>query len=700
MGKTLIIAEKPSLARNIVAAINPKPEYVTVDQNARLGYYESDKYIVASAVGHLLSLKDAGDYRQEWSRWDADNLPVFPTEFAYKVKEERTRPVLELLKKLISRDDVEKVVNAGDSDREGEIIIRNVFNYADNTKPAYRLWMPDQTPKTISAQLASMRPETEYDNLANEGYARTYIDWLYGINLTRLATAKAADLLRVGRVTSPIVLAIRNREKEIREFRPETYYTCVHNSDGLKLTSENRFATIAEAEALAAQYNTLPLTVTNVESKKQELNRPRLFALSDLQDLCGKKFRITPKVTLDVVQKLYESGYVTYPRTNADVMAENEKDKAKEIIDAIKSAIPNDFDGISFRDSKQVFDDKRIEAHSAITPTTKIPSFSDLDDLEQKVYATILARFAAAFCTEKRTVLKTTATIDNGLEQFSVSGEAVITKGFAEFEPVKAGDEVPKLSNGDIIAPAFQAERKETQPPKHYTVGTLNEYLKHPYSKMEKADLQTIVEKSILDDVELGTEATRAGLIDGAIQSGYITLEKNRYGITDKGEYYCQWLDKLGMDMTKDRTLSLSTRLKDIYRDECTIDEAVDQAKTDILSIINTGRSVAGVKRESKAVAICKCSECGGSVTESPKAFSCGGCGRIIFKDNKFCSGYGIKVSPSLVKAIFTNGEVYVKDMFSQKKQKKFSTYVVCAFPDGGKYPRFSFDFDKKPPKS
>jgi len=696
MGKTLIICEKPSLARNVVAAIEPHPARVTVSETDRLYYYESEKYVVAAALGHLLSLYDAEDYNEEYGKWKEDDLPIVPKEFRYKLKGDNIKPTAKLLRDLVNRPDVDRVVNAGDSDREGEIIIRNVLDYAGNRKPVYRLWMPDQTPKTISAQLADMKTDAEYDNLANEGYARTYIDWLYGINLTRLATTKAGKLLRVGRVTTPIVSAIYLREKAIREFVPEIYYTAVHIGDGVKLTSQVKCKTMAEAEELAFRYNLLPLTVAEKETKRKVIDRPKLFSLSDLQDVAGKKYRLAPKDTLDIVQVLYEAGYVTYPRTNSNYMAENEKEKAQDIITAVKRAFGLDYDGIAFRDSKEIFDDSKIEAHSAITPTYKILMPGSLEDPRQEdIYALILNRFAAAFTEEDMVVNKTTMVIKNDEEEFTLNGEVVLYKGWSEFEPRKNADELPNLRKGALLRPSFQAEQKETQPPKHYTVGTLNEYLKHPYNKTEKNDLSETVEKSVLDGVELGTEATRAGLIDNAVKSGYITLTKNRYGITELGEHYCQTLEHLGVDMTKERTLNLSIALKQIYRGESERDAVVKEATEDLSSIVRTGKSIQTVRRIEREP-ICKCPRCGKNIVENKFAYSCSDreCGTAIFKDDKFFARFQVKVTEGLAKALLSEGKAHVKNMISAKTGKPFSATVLVEWKPESRYPNYSLSFD------
>ncbi|MBP5269979.1 MAG: DNA topoisomerase III, partial [Clostridia bacterium] len=437
MSKKLIIAEKPSLARNIASAIRPSPKPVSADKKSRSVYYENDSFIIAYAFGHLLSLADAEEYSPDYKAWRSDVLPIVPEKFKYTIRKDRgNQSQYTLLRKLIERDDVDAIVNAGDSDREGEIIIRNIITHTGTKKPVFRLWMPDQTPRTIASELAGMSPDSEYDRLACEGYARTYIDWLYGINLSRMATLKSGRLLRVGRVTSPIVSAICERERLIRNFVPEKYYVALSDDKktGLKLLSKKKFDNEKECAELCRLYNESPTFVTGRKTERKIIPRPRLYALSDLQGEAGRAFGYSPKRTLDILQKLYEDGLVTYPRTNSQYMATAEKKKASDIIDAIHRAYPGPFDGVVFRDSKYIFDASKIEAHSGLTPTYKIPDVNSMQKDEKNIYRMVFMRFCSVFCKEDYTVHRTTLTIDNGHEKFTLTGDVTVTSGFTRFE--------------------------------------------------------------------------------------------------------------------------------------------------------------------------------------------------------------------------------------------------------------------------
>ncbi|MBP5269422.1 MAG: hypothetical protein ILO42_00525 [Clostridia bacterium] len=698
MSKKLIIAEKPSLARNIASAIKPSPKPVKADGETGSVWYENDSFVIAYAFGHLLSLADAEDYSPDYKAWRSDVLPIVPEKFKYTIRKDRgNRSQYTLLKKLIERDDVDAIVNAGDSDREGEIIIRNIITHTGTKKPVFRLWMPDQTPRTIASELAGMSPDSEYDRLACEGYARTYIDWLYGINLSRMATLKSGRLLRVGRVTSPIVSAICERERLIRNFVPEKYYVALHEDRefGFKLISKKKHPTKEECAELCALYNAAKTVVTGRKTTRKTIKRPRLFALSDLQGEAGRAFGYSPKRTLDILQKLYEDGFVTYPRTNSQYMATAEKKKAEDIIGAIHKAYPGPFDGVVFRDSRDVFDDSKIEAHSGLSPTYKIPDVNAMQADEKNVYRMVFMRFCSVFCREEYVVDRTVLTIENGYETFTLNGDVTVTPGFTKFEPVKKKSaSLPPLKEGDEIIPAFAPEEKETTPPDHYTAETLNAYLKNPYSTGEKKALSEDGEDmETVSEVELGTEATRAGLIDAAIKSGYITLKKNKYGITPEGEYYVDSLAALGINMAKDRTLNLGKSLKQVYRGEKEVEDVIAEAASDLRTVcLAAGRHPDAAREYSAAgpaKSFCKCGVCGSDVLFDGRLFSCtgDGCHVKLFKNSAYFNKIGGGITLAQAKELIETGKVKMPDLVSHRNGKHYSAVVSAEFtPEGVKY--------------
>lgn len=623
-----IIAEKPSLARNIVAGIG--------EMKKKNGYFENSEYIVTWAFGHLFSLCDIEDYSPlpyESRKWTLDNLPCFPDKFRFRLKkddkgkeDDGVKKQFETIKTLLNRKDVDKIVNAGDSDREGEIIVRLCVNNAlSENKPFYRLWLPDQTPQTVSKALSEMKEEKEYENLANEGFSRTYIDWLYGVNLTRYASIKTGTLLRVGRVIIPIVKAIYDRDLEIENFKPEIYYALVSkaktNGEVIELTSKYKFSAAekAKAERCCERMNVLEAVVTDKKSKKEILFPGKLYSLTKLQNFLGKKYKMPMEKSLSIVQKLYENGYVSYPRTNSEYLATNEKDKVKQIITGVKKlGYP-----VVFKDKKTIFDDSKIESHSALTPTYKIPDKGALNDDEFTVYSAILRRFVAIFCEEECYIEKSELTISlGGKEDYSIKGSMILTEGWTKYDGGEKKDKMlPKLEKGDKVNVDFHPEEKQTQPPKHYTIETLNNYLKNPFKEDKTSDENDDEDyKAIFKGLELGTEATRTGIIDNAKKSGYISLKKDVYFIENGGKYLIEQLSDMNISMDKYKTSRLGQALKKVYHGEMTIDESVKMAENEIRQVFETDRN-AGSGFYGDVIG--KCPKCGKNVARGRYSYAC-----------------------------------------------------------------------------
>ena len=682
----LIIAEKPSLARNILAGISKLQDNEMKKYN---GYYEGGNYVVTWVFGHLFSLADIEDYTpSESGRWTMDNLPCFPKEFKFNLRKNEKKQVdsgvekqFNIIKRLCERRDVDTIVNAGDSDREGEIIVRLCVSHALSQKKNFvRLWLPDQTPETISAGLLDMKDEREYDNLASEGFARTYIDWLYGVNLTRFATLKTGKLLRVGRVIVPIVKAIYDRDMEIRNFVPQKYYVITSNEktndECVELTSKLKFTKdeLAKAQEKCAQYNGCDAVVTAVTRKKSTMAPPKLFSLSKLQSYLGKKYKMSMDDSLSIVQKLYEEGYVTYPRTNSEYLATAEKGKISSIVSSVqKLGYP-----VKFKVSKSIFDDSKIESHSALTPTYKIPQPSALTEREKQVYSTILRRFVAVFCEEDCLCEKSEIKIKVGeLEEFLLKGTVITQKGWTKFDDYTPKDKIlPQLNKGDTVNICFKPQEKETTPPKHYTIETLNNYLKNPF----KEDKQNADEnddedyKAIFEGLELGTEATRTGIIDNACKSAYIALKKDVYHIQPDGEYLIEALSQLGIIMDKYKTSQLGQSLKKVFRGECTINDSVGLAEREISQVFEVARDVEtniGVVGDHIGV----CPLCGSTVISGRLGYGCSGykegCKFVIWKH--ICKK---TISVKHAKELLASGKTSKISGFVSKNNKTFDAFL------------------------
>ena len=604
----LIIAEKPSLARNIASAIG--------QMNRRDGFLEGQGYLITWAFGHLFSLVDIEAYQnpdpedRTPKKWSMEGLPCFPEEFRYELRMGDNKKVdvgvvkqFKTIEYLCNREDVDEIINAGDADREGEIIVRTCIQKAlKSPKKCSRLWLPDQTPQTVCSALADMQSEDAYDRLADEGYARTFIDWLYGVNLTRYATLQTGRLLRVGRVIVPIVKAIYDRDMAISKFVPETYYV-MHSKaqtrgEVVELQGKRKFTRdeLAKAQALCATYNATGAVVTDKKSKQETIFPGKLYSLSTLQNVLGKKYKMSMKESLEIVQGLYEKGYLTYPRTNSEYLATAEKDKIRIILaNVAKLGYP-----VAFRDSKYIFDDSKIESHSALTPTYKIPSKTDLSEKEMSVYSTVFRRFVAVFCAEPCMAEKSELTIAIGeLESFTLKGTIMLSPGWTKYDDYGKKDKIlPSLEVGDMVTIDFQPAEKETTPPKHYTIETLNNYLKNPFREDKASAEDRAAEdgvppedtedyKAIFEGLELGTEATRTGIIDNAKKSRYIDLKKDVYTILPDGIFLIESLVKLHISMDKYKTSEMGQALKKVFHGQMTVRESVVLAQAEISRIFS-----------------------------------------------------------------------------------------------------------------
>ena len=596
----LIIAEKPSLARNICAGIG--------EMKKEKGFFVGQGYIVTWAFGHLFSLCDIEHYNpapEGAKGWTLQNLPCFPEKFQFELRREGdkvdagVKAQFHIIETLCNREDVDTVVNAGDADREGEIIVRLCVEHALKKKKRFlRLWLPDQTPETVRQALSEMKEESEYDLLAGEGLARTYIDWLYGVNLTRYATILSGNLLRVGRVIVPIVRAIYERDMEIRNFKPENYFVIASaeltHGEKVELTSKKKFKNTEESDALAlAQlYNATGAVVTSVKSKQDKIYPGKLYSLSTLQNVLGKKYKMSMAESLAIIQKLYEEGYLTYPRTNSEYLATAEKGKMRTILQNVqKLGYP-----VKFKDSKAIFDDSKIESHSALTPTYKIPDKSKLSEKEMQGYSTVMRRFVAVFCAEECVAQKSEIHIKVGeYEEFVLKGTVILEQGWMKYDDATTKDKIlPNLVEGESVNIDFKPQTKQTTPPKHYTIETLNNYLKNPF-KDDKAKAKELEENGEVDDaddyraifegLELGTEATRTGIIDNAKKSGYIALKKDVYTILEGGERLIETLERLSIAMDKYKTSELGKALKAVYHGQMRVDEAVALAQSEIATV-------------------------------------------------------------------------------------------------------------------
>lgn len=636
MSKRLIIAEKPSLGRAIANALNVK-KFTGEKSN---GYYENENYIITWCFGHLFKLKDIGDYDGlDNISWKDIYLPFLPNPFELKYNPGRNeeegegiKKQIEIIKELVAKDDINEIVHCGDADREGQVIVNEILEYIGNNKKVTRLWLPEQTEDTIQKQIMDCKENSTYDNLSNEGLTRIYMDWFLGINLTIFLSVKAKTKLNVGRVIIPIVKYIYDREQAIKNFKVEKYFQLESKTEkeNIKIPlilRKERFNSKEEAEKVANELNNNKAKVISIEKKEVKKYPGKLFSLGKVQSELSKNHKMNFDRSLKIIQKLYEEGYITYPRTNTEYLAEEEKDRIKNLIDLINQKGYK----LEFKDSKKIFDTSKIESHSALTPTLKLPE--KLSKEEEIVYQVIFNRFVSNFLAEEAILSETTLTIKVDNKEFKLKGTEIITPGFYTYEPKKFDNQLPNLSENEEFEVKFLAVEKETEPPKKVTESELGSYLEHPFRRElkeknteDEENNEEIIEdaedyKSILEGIEIGTVATRTGIISNAKTYGYITQENSNYSITSKGEKLIQLLDELKINLYKERTVEFSKDLKKVFHNMKTIDDVLGNTWNVLNEIIENGKDIKPSVEFIESLG--KCPKCGGKVFEKPKTYSC-----------------------------------------------------------------------------
>lgn len=694
--KKVIIAEKPSLAMTIVQAIGR-------NFKKNDGYFENENYIVTFGFGHLFQLYSVDDYfNREKSIWNLDELPFIPKEFLFKLIDDiGAKKQFEIIKKLVNRLDVDNIINCGDADREGEVIGRLIINNAleGQIKPIKRLWLPEQTHETIRYALNNVEDSSKYNLLYDEGLIRTCVDWIYGINLTRLLTCKTYKTLPVGRVLIPIVEVIHSRDMEINNFVPKKYYqgevSFEKDNNTIKFSIDDlKFDTKEECIRATDTLKNEKIIVKDIQIKEVKKQPKKLFSLDKLQNKLSKELKLSANDSLKIIQDLYEKGYVTYPRTNTEYLADAEKNKIQKIINAI------DTDNIlEMKNKKSIFDTAKVESHSAITPTTKIPT--DLKEKELEVYNIIKNRFISNFLIEDTILEETKIIFKLGSFEFALKGTVIKSLGYLKYENDLKEKSIPKFEVGEELKSNILVADKITQPPKHITLEELNNYLKNPFRKSEMSEDEEY--NLMLSGCEIGTVATRAGIIEKSIKLGYIKENKGTFYIDNLGINLINTLNKLDINLYKEKTVELQKILKQVYKNEISKEEALEFFSMDLSRMINNAKQIEVEKIETSKIekeVIGKCPKCGKNVYESEKSFYCEGfkeepkCNFALWKNNKFFDDKGKKITKTIAKSLLSKRKANVKGFKKKDRAGTYDATVVMSL--NGDYVNFKLEFNNK----
>ena len=696
----LVIAEKPSVAKNIAEALKVKTR--------KDGYFQGDGYYITWAFGHLLQLFDAKDYDESMKGWRFEKFPFIPENFQYKVKcdsvdrsseDKGAKKQISIIKSLIEKDDVDAIVSATDFDREGQVIADELFNYLEVKKPVYRLLLNEWTPDEVKKGMEKLKDNEEMKPLQDAGIGRQWSDWIIGINLTSVSTLKynfeKNKTINIGRVLLPTLKIIYDRDKEIENFQATTYYKLTttfktgknDEFEGLYYVNESeKFDDKKVLDDLVPKLKGSTAKVIDKQTEKKRDYPPYLFNLSNLQGYITSKYKgWTSHKVLKVAQSLYEKKFTTYPRTGSVALEESLEERARKVLNTLKAGLPYENE-IKFFKSKRVFDNSKVESHSAITPTYIKPTGLSKD--EEIVYNAIKNRFIMQFMpVAEYEETKITLKADNP----EVTGE-FISKGKVQL--VEGWKKVEKIESKDTILPMVKVEESvdvvdnkvgkvTKKPPKHHTEKTLLRVMETCGKGRDDKEDSDEMMKAILSGFSIGTPATRAETIKKLKDIGYIKTKGKSLIATELGRTLVEIFPVQEL-FDLEYTGRLEKTLSDIEKGKF--------KKADFMKLITdfTIESVDKIKKDTRALSKFKvelpagvesigpCPVCGNPVIEGEKGFGCSnwknGCKFTIWKDDKYITSFGKQVSKEMVALLLKNGKVGFRNLKS-KKGNTFSAY-------------------------
>lgn len=668
----LVIAEKPSVAQSIAAVLGATQR--------KDGYLEGNEYLVSWCVGHLVELAQPESYEEAWKKWSYESLPIIPQEWQHEVKSD-TKAQYQILKKLMHDDRVDAVVCATDAGREGELIFRLTYNMAGCRKPMKRLWISSMEESAIRDGFHNLRPGSDYDNLYHSALCRQEADWLVGINGTRLFTVLyGGKALKVGRVQTPTLAMLVDRESKIMNFKKEAYYMAHIMENGLDAVSEH-ISDKTEAERIAGACENGQALVTSVVKEEKWVAPPKLYDLTTLQRDANRLFGFTAKQTLEYTQSLYEKKLVTYPRTDSQYLSDDMEGTAKNVIEAIFNSLLFEQNIMFNPDIKRILNSKKVTDHHAIIPTMEIikQDLKAIPESEMKILSLCANRLLCA-TGEKHIYNSTKAVITCNNTVFKVSGKEVWKNGWKEFEDffknsyktaedksdAEEEKKLPELREGMMIA-VEQTKVSEhfTQPPKHYTEDSL-------LSAMERAGAEDMG-----DEVErkgLGTPATRADIIEKLVKDGFVKREKKQMIPTEDGMKLITILPdivkspKLTADWENELTL--------VSKGDVAAEQFMSEIETMVSDLVKTYHSVSdeqkamfGAGKRTQEV-LGKCPKCGADVVKGKfGAYCTGKCGMNVGK------ALGVTLSDAQVKSLLQGKKILVKGL--KGKKGSYDAYLI-----------------------
>ena len=702
MGYKLVIAEKPSVAQSLAAVIGAATR--------KDGYLEGNGWRVSWCVGHLAGLADADSYDPKYAKWRYEDLPILPKHWQMAVGKDKKKQ-FDVLKQLMNAPDVTEVVNACDAGREGELIFRSVYELAGCQKPMKRLWISSMEDSAIREGFANLRPGADYNGLHEAALCRAKADWLVGINATRLFSVLYHRTLNIGRVMSPTLALIVQREAEIDTFQPVPFYTVTLELPGFSVSGE-RMADKTAAEQLKAACQGADVTVKKVERRDKSEKPPALYDLTTLQRDANRLLGFTAQQTLDYLQNLYEKKLCTYPRTDSRYLTSDMTEGLPVLVNLVANAMPFR-KGIAIScDAAQVINDKKVTDHHAVIPTRNLQG-ADLSGLpvgERMILELVALRLLCAVA-EPHSYSETAVTVESAGAEFTAKGKTVKRPGWRALdaayraalknaEPDKEtedkalpdGGRLPELSEGQTL-PLSGATVKEgkTSPPKHFTEDTL-------LSAMETAGKDDMPEDA--ERQGLGTPATRAGILEKLVSTGFLERKKSKKTVQLMPSHDAVSLITVLPEQLQSPLLTAEWeyRLGEIERGELTPEDFMDGISTMLKELVGNYQVIKGTEYlfSPPREVVGKCPRCGGDVAELQKGFFCQneGCKFAIWKNNKWWAAKKKQPTKAVVMALLKDGRARITGCHSEKTGKTYDATVVLE--DDGQYANFKLEFDQQ----
>ena len=693
----LVIAEKPSVAQSIADALGVK--------NKKDGYIEGGGYLISWCVGHLVQLAEAAAYGEQYKKWSYDSLPILPRDWQYTVSADKEKQ-FKTLKELMHRADVSEVINACDAGREGELIFRFVYHVADCKKPMRRLWISSMEDAAIRNGFENLKDGRDYDALYSSALCRAKADWIIGINATRLFSCLYSKTLNVGRVQTPTLKMLADRDAAIMGFKKEKYYHVRLALPGAEAASE-RLTDKTAAETLKTACEASQAVCVSVTREKKTVSPPKLFDLTTLQREANRIYGYTAKQTLDLAQSLYEKRLLTYPRTDSAFLTDDMGGTAAQIAALLCGKLPF-IQGVSFTpDVSRTLDSKKVSDHHAIIPTMELTKtdLATLPESERNILTLAGARllFAAA---EPHVYETVTAVFSCADSDFTAKGKTVLCAGWKDLErryrstlkgkPDTGDDEdsdlvsdVPDFAEGQSFSnPAAKVTAHDTQPPKPHTEASLLSAMEHAGSEDTTEDAER---------KGLGTPATRAVVIEKLVKSGFVERKGKQLVPTKNGNnLVCVLPDSLTSPKLTAEWENTLTLIAKGQSDPDSFMQGIEDMARDLVKTYPflSGKDTELFKEEKPEIG--KCPRCGSPVYEGRKNYYCGGkeCSFAMWKNDRFFEERKTAFTPKIAAALLKSGKAKVKGLYSPKTGKTYDGTVLLA-DTGGKYVNYRIEVTK-----